>query len=144
MGGGWQRPRNRAFPKSYRNSKETGYRGLQLLSAWGLTDCYVETRRIQEAMDLHKSLVADIGKERMLPNCIIGFTATLKRHNGFGCALEVLDEHLDVIASTWDKDKRAKHTAWLGIITVECMTATTQLFITNGNCPSRRRSRIWH
>jgi len=59
-------------------------------------------------MDLQKSLVADIGKERLDPDCILEFAYNVKRHNEFGRALEVLPEHLDVIESTWDKPKQAK------------------------------------
>jgi len=35
---------------------------LQAVTTWQLTYCFAETGRIQEAIDLPKSLVADIGK----------------------------------------------------------------------------------
>jgi len=44
-----------------------------------------------------------------------------------GRALEVLEDHLDVIESTRTKTSGAKHTARLGIITVECMTTTKSI-----------------
>jgi len=96
------------YQKAIEIAKKASDKHRQEYSVLGLTDCYVKTGRIQEAMDLHKSLVADIGKECLDPVYLIGFTVFLKRHKEFGRALEVLDEHLDVIESTWDKPNQAK------------------------------------
>ena len=88
--------------------KNTSNDPLQAVMTWDLTDCFIETGRIQEAMDLHKSLVADIGKERLDPDCILAFAYNLNDSNFYSHSLEVLHEHVDVIESTWDKPEQGK------------------------------------
>jgi len=88
--------------------KNTSNDPLQAVMTWDLTDCFIETGRIQEAMDLHKSLVADIGKERLDPDCILAFAYNLNDSNFYSHSLGVLQEHVDVIESTWDKDRQGK------------------------------------
>jgi len=95
------------FHKSIEIAKKAGD---EVSRAWRVIDifhCYVEAGRIDEAMDLHKSLVADIGKERLNPNYILRFAGCLKKHKEFRRALEVLEDHLDVVESTWDKSNQA-------------------------------------
>jgi len=107
------------YQKAIERAKQASNKFLEAVAMWGLADSFVWTGRIQEAMDLHKSLVDDIGKERLDPNCILEFAHNLKRHHEFGRELEVLQEHLDVIESTWDKPKQAHAYGQLGYIFVE-------------------------
>jgi len=53
------------FRKAIERANKGRDEPLQAMTTWDLTCCYVETGRIEEAMDLHKSLVADIGKKRL-------------------------------------------------------------------------------
>jgi tetratricopeptide (TPR) repeat protein len=94
------------FQKALEMAKKASDERLHHGAVLDLTTCFIETGRIQEAMDLYKSLVSDIEKERLDPNCILALTATLKRHKEYGRALEVLEDHLDVIESTWDKPRQ--------------------------------------
>jgi len=65
----------------------------------------------------HKSLVAFIGKkERLMPNYILGFTASLINHQEFGHALRspIIQNNLDVIESAWDKPEQGKAYCLIG------------------------------
>jgi len=96
------------FQKGIEMAKKTSNDPLQAVTTWHLADCFIETGRIQEAMDLHKSLIADIGKERLDPDCILEFAYNLNASDFYSQSLEVLEEHLDVIESTWDTPKQAQ------------------------------------
>jgi len=65
-------------------------------------------------MDLYKSLGADIGKERLDPYYVLGFADALNKQQEFGHALEVLQKHLDVIESAWDKLEQGKAYSLIG------------------------------
>jgi len=96
------------FQKGIEMAKKLAVLNLQAVTTWALTDCFIETGRIQEAMDLYKSLVADIGKERLDPDCFMGFVYNLNDSYLYSHSLEVLEEHLDIIESTWDKPRQAR------------------------------------
>ena len=96
------------FQKAIEMAKKASNEDLHLLAVLNLVECYIITGRIQEAMDLHKSLVADIGKERLDSDYILGFTSALGKHQEFGHALEVLIENLDLIESAWEKTEQCK------------------------------------
>ena len=96
------------FQKALEIAKKASGKRLQAVATWDLTDCFIETGRIEEVMNLHKSLVADIGKERLDPDCILGFADALNDSNFYSHSLEVLHEHVDVIESTWDKPEQGK------------------------------------
>ena len=52
------------------------------------------------------SVLIHIGKERhqrtMNPACVLSVTTTLVKHTEFGHALDVLEEHLEVIESSFE------------------------------------------
>jgi len=102
------------FQKAIEMAKKASNELLHLLAVLNLAECYIITGSIQEATDLHKSLVADIGKERLDSNYILSFTSALGKHQEFGHALEVLHENLDAIASTWEKTEQGKAYSLIG------------------------------
>jgi len=75
-----------------------------------LSQCYVKMGRVDEAMDLHKSLREFIGKERLDPDAILVFAEILQNHHETSRVLEILEDHLDIIASSWGK--RNQYTAY--------------------------------
>jgi len=68
------------FQKGIEIAKKASNEPLQAVTTWYLPGCYVIMGRIEEAMDVHKSLVADIGKEHLMPDYVLGFTDALNTH----------------------------------------------------------------
>jgi len=102
------------FQKAIEMAKKASNECLHHGAVRNLAECYIMMGRIQEAMDLHKSLVADIGKERLMPNYILGVTASLINHKEFGRALEVLQNNLTIwtaLQAPGTNQNKAKHTA---------------------------------
>jgi len=102
------------FQKAIEMAKKASNEDLHYGAVHNRAEYYIIRGRIQEAMDLHKSLVADIGKERLNPNYILGFTSTLIKYKEFERALEVLLENVDAIESTWDKPEQCKAYSRIG------------------------------
>jgi len=73
-----------------------------------LTECYVETERIDEAMDLHKTLCDEIGKESLNPDDILLFAEILQYHRKYSRALEITEEHLETIESSWENQNQCR------------------------------------
>jgi len=71
-----------------------------------LATCYVKTGRVHEAMDLHKSLCDEIGKESMEPDTILRFAEILEEHLERSRALTILEEHLEAIDRSWGKQEQ--------------------------------------
>jgi len=72
-------------------------------SVLALAQCYVKMGRVEEAMDLHKSLCDDIGKESMDPSAILDFAGSLQVNHEHSRALTILEEHLEAIERSWGK-----------------------------------------
>jgi len=68
-----------------------------------LSECYVKMNRVEEAMDLHKSLCDEIGKESMDPDTILSFAVILRTNSEHSRALELLEEHLEAIDRSLEK-----------------------------------------
>jgi len=77
----------------------------EMLSKGGLclAQCYVETGRVEEAMDLYKSLCEEIGKESLHHEAILVFTGALHDNHEISRALPILEEYLGAIESSWGK-----------------------------------------
>ena len=72
-----------------------------------LSQCYAQMDRVEEAMDLYKSLCDEIGKERMDPDNILPFAQTLMNNHEPSHALEILEEHLEIIESSWENQNQS-------------------------------------
>jgi len=81
------------FAKKARNNE------LFTKAVISLTECYVETGRVDEAMDLHKSRCDEIGKD---PDEILLFAEILQDHREYSRALEIIEEHLETIERSWE------------------------------------------
>jgi len=68
-------------------------------------------------MDLHKGLCDVIGKERIDPNYILMFHQLLQDNSENSRAREILEEHVDVIESSWDKSMQGPAYAMLAVLT---------------------------
>jgi len=73
-----------------------------------LAECYIKTGRMEEAMDLHKSLRDENGKESMNPDAILSFVKLLQDYHELSRALQILEEHLDIIESSWENQMQCK------------------------------------
>ena len=78
-----------------------------------LADSYVKIGRAEAAMELYKNVCCTrVGggrereRERIDPDHVLAFADTFKRHHEDSRAIEMLEEHLDIIESAWDKDKQ--------------------------------------
>jgi len=65
------------YKKGVQLAKKAGNNELLTDGVRWLSECYVKTRRFDEAMDVHKSHCDEIGKENMDPNDILSFAAVL-------------------------------------------------------------------
>jgi len=84
---------------------------------YGLAKCYAQTGKPEKAMDLHKSLCDDGGKERIDPNYILMFNQLLQDNSESSRAREILEEHVDVIDSSWDKSMQGPAHDMLAVLT---------------------------
>ena len=91
------------FKKSVELAKKAGDNEILTKGVLHLFECYIKMGRVGEAMDLHKSLCDEIGKESMDPSNILEFVQTLKDNHEPSRALEILEEHLDNIERSWEK-----------------------------------------
>ena len=73
-----------------------------------LSECYVKTGRVDEALDLHKSLCDEIGKESLNPDDILRFADILEKNHDHSRAITILEEHLGAIESSWEKQKQCR------------------------------------
>jgi len=96
------------YQKAVELAKKAG--DNEMLSNGGLclAQCYVKMGRVDEAMDLHKSLCDDIGKESLDPSAILVFAEILEDHHENSHALEILEHHLDTIERSWGKREQCK------------------------------------
>jgi len=84
-------------------TKKAGNNEILTKSVLNLAQCYVQMNRVEEAMDLHKSLCVEIGKKSMDPDAILEFAVFLHKNNEDSRALEILEEHLEAIDRSWGK-----------------------------------------
>jgi len=96
------------YIKSVELAKNAGDNELLNLAVRCLTQCYVETARIEEAMDVYKSLCDELGKESLEPDTIIEFAEILEVHHETSHALEIFEENMDIIESSWEIQNRCK------------------------------------
>jgi len=89
----------------------------------------VVMNRVQEAMELHKILCDEIGKESLDPDAILEFARVLLENSETSQALTILEEYLYNIERSWGKRE-------------QCLAY--QMFISNVNCPPRRRRIMRH
>jgi len=93
--------------------KGTDSKKLFITTMYDLAKCYIQTGRSEKAMDLHKSICDDIGKEMIDPNHILMFNQLLQDNSENSRALEILEEHVGVIESCWDKSMQGPAYAML-------------------------------
>ena len=86
------------YKKTIEMTKKTGDNDILSQGVFRLAECYVKMRRVDEAMDL----CDDIGKESMEPKAILQFAAILQLNREPSRALEILEEYLYNIESSWD------------------------------------------
>ena len=96
------------FNKAIEMAKKAGDKEILTDGVVCLAQCYLKMGRVQEAMDLYKSLCEEIGKESMDPNPIIEFAQILKDHHENSRALTILEEHLEAIESSWKKREQCR------------------------------------
>ena len=97
------------YQKAIKMAKKTGDNRLQSNGVLSLSGCYVKMGRVDEAMDLHKSLCDDIGKESLDPEAIQSFVEILENHHHeHSRALKILEHHLDSIESSWGKGQQCR------------------------------------
>ena len=89
-------------------TKKAGNNEILTKSVLNLAQCYVQMNRVEEAMDLHKSLCVEIGKKSMDPDAILEFAVFLHKNNEDSRALEILEEHLEAIDRSWGKLEQCK------------------------------------
>ena len=97
------------FQKAIKLSKKAGD-NVMLSEGWFcLYECYVMMGRAEEAMDIYKSLCDEIGKESIDPDSILTFAGILFCDNSkVSHALEILEEHLDTIGSSWENQNQCR------------------------------------
>jgi len=95
------------FKKTIEMAKQAGNNDILLSDGMlGLAQCYVKMGRAQEAMDLHKSLCDEIGKESMNPVAIVELAGVFLKNSKISRALEIFEEHLEAIESSWENQNQ--------------------------------------
>ena len=96
--------------KAIELAKKAGNNQILSSAVLSLSRCYVKMRRVEEAMELHKTLCDEIGKESLDPDSILQFAEILTKNIGSGCsrALAILDHHLGAIESSWENEKQCR------------------------------------
>ena len=85
------------YKKAVELAKKAGNNEILTKGVLSLTKFYVEMGRVEEAMDLHKSLWDKIGKESMDPDTILDFADILEANHEYPRALEILEDYLEAI-----------------------------------------------
>ena len=85
------------YQKAIELAKKAGDNDILAKGVMCLSGFYVEVGRVEEAMDLYKSLYDKIGKERMDPKAILSFAEILEDTPEYSIALEILEHYLDTI-----------------------------------------------
>jgi len=96
------------YQKQAEMAKKAGNNSMVTESVLCRAECYVKIVRVDEAMDLHKSLCEEIGKESLDPNTILRFAEIFRKNSELSRALEILEHHLDVIERSWDEPMQRK------------------------------------
>ena len=73
-----------------------------------LSECYVEMGRVDEVMDLHKSLCDEIGRKSLDPDAVLEFARLLDKNSENSHALTILEHHLESIESSWEKREQCE------------------------------------
>ena len=126
------------YKKTVELAKKAGNNEILTKGVLGLSECYVKMGRVEAAMDFHKSLRDEIGKESMDPNIILQTAEILEDHHEHSRALEILEEHGDIIASSWENQLTVFYTAERTTV-VYYFSATIMNTANPMYCPSRRR-----
>ena len=79
---------------------------LKVTSVFYLAKYFFELDKCQEAMELYKSLVAQFGRDQMNPIHILQYTTLFKQHGDNVRAAQILEDHMDVIKSSWENARR--------------------------------------
>jgi len=87
--------------------------------------------RVDEAMDLYKNICDEIGKESMKPNSILLLVDILKDHHETPRALEILEEQLDTIESSWGKGQQCRAYGIISILSRGMNDFAKSMFISN-------------
>jgi len=95
------------FGKAIELAKKAGDNDLLTKGVIFLSDFYVKTGRVEEAMDLYKSLCDEIGKESLDPEAILRF-ARLLENSETSRALAILEEYLEAIDRSWGKQEQCR------------------------------------
>jgi len=96
------------YQKAIEMAKKAGNNDILTKGVICLSQCYVEMGRVDEAMDLHKSLCDEIGKESLNPDDILRFADILEKNHDHSRAITILEEHLGAIESSWEKQKQCR------------------------------------
>jgi len=98
------------YKKTVEMAKKAGDNDMVTESVLRLSECYVKLGRAQEAMDLHKSLCEELGTDRIRkdPKAILMFAKILKDNDECPRALEILEEYLEAIESSWGKREQCR------------------------------------
>jgi len=104
------------YAKAVELSKKGTKDSHRCTSVYGLARLYAQSGKPEKAMELHQSLCADIGKERIDPNALLMFNQLLREHNENSRSLEILEAHVDVIESSWDKTMQGPAYAMLASV----------------------------
>ena len=95
------------YKKGIELAKKAGNNENLSNAVLGLSECYVKTGRVDEAMDLHKSLCDEIGKESLDPsNAILEFADILVDYQENSRALAILEEYLEAIERSWENQNQ--------------------------------------
>ena len=87
---------------------EGGNNVIRTAGMLGLAQCYVKMGRVEEAMDLYKSLCDEIGKETLHPVAILELAEILRVNHETSRSLTILEEHLDNIERSWEKPEQCR------------------------------------
>ena len=90
------------YQKAIEMAKKAGDNAILTDGVLNLSECYLMTGRVDEAMDRHKSLCEEIGKESLDPIAILQFGEILQDQHENSRALTILEEYLEAIESFWE------------------------------------------
>jgi len=94
------------YQKAIKLSKKAVNNEIVAKGVLGLSQCYGMAGRVDEAMDLYKSLCEEVRKESLDPDAILSFTQILVDNHETSCALTILEEHLEAIESSWENQNQ--------------------------------------
>ena len=107
-----------------------------------LSEWYVAMDRVEEAIELHKSLCDEIGKESMEPDAILQFAMLLQGQHENSRALTILEDYLEVVERSWGELDQCRAYAILAALYRIKNDFAKSMCISNVNCPPRRRRRM--